>query len=154
MPKAHRFALALITLVVAAAGSALYASDPVAVYARIDRVIMTPAEGTPNTIQVFGVFSVARPENRDDYQAPAPGYLYFTAPAGDAQARREWNDLKSVAGTKQIVAFGSRSGLKARVRAESDAPSAPDTYVTGFGLRKVGSDTVYPPIRGLVDYRR
>ena len=50
MPRTCRFALALITLVAAAAGSALYASDPVAVYARVDRVVMTPAEGTPNTI--------------------------------------------------------------------------------------------------------
>ena len=153
MPKIHRFALSLIVLVVAAAGSALYASDPIAVYARIDRVVMTPAEGTPNTIQVFGVFSVARPDNRDDYQAPARGYLYFTAAADDAQARREWNDLKSVAGTKQIVSFGSRSGLKAKVRPETEVPSAPDTYATGFGVKKVASDTTYPPIRGLVDRR-
>jgi hypothetical protein len=154
MPRTCRFPLALITLVAAAAGSALYASDPVAVYARIDRVVMTPAEGTPNTIQVFGVFSVARPNDPNFYQDPARGYLYFIAAADDAQARKEWNDLKSVAGTKQIVAFGTRFGaMRAKVRAESDPPAAPDTYVTGFGVRKVGSDTNYPPIRGLVDHR-
>ena len=154
MPKVHRFVLSLITLIVAAAGSALYASDPIAVYARIDRVVMTPAEGTPNTIQVFGVFSLASPDNRNDYQAPQRGYLYLTLPGDDAQARREWNDLKAVAGTKQIVAFGNRSRLKPRLRAEKDAPSAPDTYVTGMGVTKVKADTDYAPIRALVDHRQ
>jgi hypothetical protein len=153
MPKVHRFALSLIILVVAAAGSALYASDPIAVYARIDRVVMTPAEGTPNTVQIFGVFSLAEPNDRNTYQAPRRGYLYLTLPTDDAQARREWNDLKAVAGTKQIVAFGNRARLKATLRAENDAPSAPDTYFTGWGVTKVKADTDYAPIRGLAAYR-
>ena len=153
MPKVHRFALSLVALVVAVAGSVLYASDPVAVYARIDRVVMTPAEGTPNTVQVFGVFSLAKPDDRNEYQAPKKGYLYLTLPTDDAQARREWNDLKAVAGTKQNVSFGNRSKLKPTVRAENDAPSAPDTYFTGWGVTKVKADTDYAPIRSLAAYR-
>jgi len=152
MKKSRALAVTLGGLVLVAA-AALHASDPIAVYARVDRVVLAPNPESPQTIQVFGVFSVAVPANPNDYQPPARGYLYFTI-AGDEQlARREWADLKAVAGTKQIVAFGSRFQMKPRVRGEHDAPDAPDTYKVATGLTKVNGNTDYAPIRALVDSR-
>ena len=150
-----RFAAVPLLSLIAFAGAvvALRASDRVAVYARVDKVVFAPEGSSPQTVQVFGVFSLAKPDDRNDYQAPKRGYLYLTLPTDDAQARREWNDLKAVAGTKQIVSFGNRAKLKATVRAENDAPSAPDTYFTGWGVTKVKADTDYAPIRSLAAYR-
>lgn len=54
-----------------------HASDPTAVYARVDKVVLEPNPDSPATIQVWGVFSLARPNDRNDYLPPARGYLYF-----------------------------------------------------------------------------
>src|SRR5215471_13819027 len=90
--------LGMAGLVIAAAAAALHASDRVAVYARVDRVVLAPDADAPRTIQVFGVFSVAQPNNPNDYAPPARGYLYFTLGGDEALARREWADLKQMAG--------------------------------------------------------
>jgi hypothetical protein len=145
--------LALSGLIIGAAVAALHASDPVAVYARIDRVVLAPNPETPQTIQIFGVFSLATPSNPNDYQPPARGYLYFKLVGDEALARREWVDLKEIAGTRQIVAFGNRRQVKPRLRIANEAPDAPDPYTTGMGLNKVSSATDYAPIRALADYR-
>lgn len=55
-----------------------YASDPTAVYARVDKVVLEPNTDSPQAIQVWGVFAMAKPDDRNDYLAPARGYLYFT----------------------------------------------------------------------------
>jgi|ERR1043166_4249837 len=152
MRKASFGVLALAGLILVGT-PALHASDMVAVYARVDRVVLAPDENSPRTIQVFGVFSVAKPNDRNDYQPPAHGYLYFTLTGDERQVRREWNDLKQIAGTKQIVALGNRYTMKPRVRAEKDAPSDPDPYATDAGLTKVNGRTDYAPIRALLDSR-
>ena len=152
MKRFRLVTLSLACLTVLAA-AALHASDRVAVYARIDKVVFAPDAANPATVQVFGVFSIARAENPNDYQPAARGYLYFTLAGDERQARREWNDLKEVAGTGQIVAFGARYDLKPRLRPDKDAPSAPDTYVLGTGVTKINGQTDYAPIRALVDFR-
>jgi hypothetical protein len=146
--------LTLSGLIVGLAVAALNASDPIAVYARVDRVVLAPNPETPQTIQVFGVFSLATPENPNDYRAPARGYLYFKIAGEEALARREWSDLKAVAGTQQIVGFGNRRQLQPRLRTEGQAPDAPDAYTTGMGLAKVRSNTDYAPVRALADFRK
>jgi hypothetical protein len=143
----------LVMIIVGAAIAALHASDPVAVYARVDRVVFAPSADAPQTIQVFGIFSLAVPANPNDYQPAARGYLYFKLAGDEGLARREWADLKDVAGTKQIVAFGSRFQLKPRLRPASEAPDAPDPYLTAMGLTRVNGRTEYAPIRALIDYR-
>lgn len=140
-------------LIIGSAVAALHASDPIAVYARIDRVVLAPNPDAAQTIQVFGVFSIATPENPNDYQPPARGYLYFKLGADEALARREWADLKGIAGTSQIVAFGNRRQLKPRLRSANEAPDAPDPYTTGMGLTKVNSKTDYAPVRNLAGFR-
>lgn len=152
MMNSRVLAVSLGSLVLVAA-AALHASDPVAVYARVDRVVLAPSAEAPQTIQVFGVFSVAEPSNPNDYQPAARGYLYFKLPTDERLARREWADLKAVAGTKQIVAFGSRFRMKPRIRGEHDAPDAPDTYSVATGLTRVNGRTDYAPIRALIDSR-
>jgi hypothetical protein len=131
----------------------LHASDRVAVYARVDRVVLTPNAEKPQTIQIFGVFSLAVPNKGNDYQPPARGYLYFALGGNESLARREWTDLKEIAGTKQIVAFGNRYQLKPRVRPATERAESPDTYMTGMGVTKVDGHTDYAPIRTLVDFR-
>ena len=79
--------------------------------------------------------------------------MYFKLGGDEALARREWADLKEIAGTRQIVGLGNRRELKPRLRSANDAPDAPDAYATGMGLTKVSSATDYAPIRALADYR-
>ena len=78
-----------------------------AVYALIDKVTLEPNADRPQRIVIYGVLSTA--ENAGNaYSEPQRGYLCFTLPAQNSElALREWSDLKSVAGTRQVVAFGS-----------------------------------------------
>ena len=146
-----RFMLAAVVLAAAVVG--LDASDRIAIYARVDRVVLTPNASAPTTIQVFGVFAMADRKNPSNYQPPVRGYLYFRLPGDEQLARREWADLQSVAGTAQIVAFGNRYTTTARVRPEKESPSAPDLYDVDTGLTKITGRTDYAPIRALVDAR-
>ena len=130
-----------------------YASDPTAVYARIDRIVLEPTPEAPDTIQIWGVFSLATPNDRNDYLPPARGYLYFKLAANRETARKEWTDLKEVAGTGQIVSFGSRYQLRTQLRKPDERPENPDAYVVSIGLTKVRGNTNYPPVRTLIDYR-
>ena len=83
--KTKLLAAALLVIAAAAAPSA---SDPVGIYAKIDRVTLEPDERAPAAIQVWGVFSMAKPKDRNDYLPPARGYLYFTLPNAAAATRR------------------------------------------------------------------
>lgn len=101
------------------------------------------------------------------------GYLYFRLPSASVAnvqaveaAKKEWTDLKAVAGTGQAIGFGSWgyigsfAGLQPqarstmppyilerapgggaqtdlRVRPESEAPTSPAAYQTEFGIVKL-----------------
>jgi hypothetical protein len=142
------------SLLVALSACGLIIGAAAAMYARIDRVVLSPDANAPKTIQVFGVFSLAIPANPNDYQPPSRGYLYFTLAGDESLARREWADLKATAGTGQIVAFGNRYELKPRLRPSGEPPTSPDPYATGTGLTKISSDTAYQPVRALADFRK
>src|SRR5258706_11069103 len=82
------------------AASAARASDPTGIYAFVDRVVFEPSGAAPERIQVWGGFAVAKTENRDDYNDAERGFMYFKLRAGDEEiCKKEWADLKSVAGT-------------------------------------------------------
>jgi len=151
MKKETLFAAALAVCV--ASAFALHASDRVAVYAKVDKVILEPSTGEPATIQLWGVFSVAQAGNPNDYQPAARGYLYYRLPARADLARREWTDLQGVAGTGEIVAFGSRWEGVPRVRGLNDKPSNPDPYTLNAGLTKVRGNHQYAPIRTLLEFK-
>jgi hypothetical protein len=140
-------------LILAASVALAYASDPIAVYARVDKVVLEPNTDSPEAIQVWGVFSMAKPDERNDYLPPARGYLYFKLGDDPSNARKEWSDLKQMAGGGQLVSFGSRHKLKARLRKPGERPESPDPYVANFGMAKVRDRTDYAPVRALLDYK-
>ena len=93
------------------------ASDPVGVYALVDKVVIEPSESQPERVQICGAFVLADPGRGNQYHPPICGYLYYKINPDKPEAcKAEWNDLKSIAGTGQVVAFGSRYGEKGRVR--------------------------------------
>jgi hypothetical protein len=134
--------------------TAARASDPMALYARVDRVVVEPTGDAPQTIQVWGVFALARPDDRNDYLAPVRGYLYFSLKDNSKAALAEWADLQTVAGTGQIVSLGSRYQLRARVRQADERAERPDPYVVSFGLMKARQDSGNPPVRALREFPR
>ena len=142
-------AIGIMTVVAVAVPSA---SDRVAVYGKIDRVVLEPRPEVPETIQIWGVFSIAIRNNANDYQPAAQGYLYYKMPSDREAARREWNDLEQVAGTGQIVAFGTRWQGVPQLRTASEKPANPDVYSMDAGMTKVNGRTDYSPIRAILQF--
>jgi hypothetical protein len=144
-------------VVLALAGAvAVHASDMIGVYGRVDKVVMEPNDQAPQRIQVWGVFAMASPENGNDYLPPARGYLYYTLPSNAQLALKEWADLKAVAGTGQIVAFGTRYNTtrrRVRLRNADEPPDSPDAYAMDIGLRKITGRTDYAPVRAITDFK-
>jgi hypothetical protein len=104
-----RFLAAVVFVL--AAGGVVRASDPVGVYAIIDRVVLEPNERAPERVRLSGAFALADPSvpGADNYFPAVRGLLYYRASKRDLHVCRiEWADLKRVAGTGQCVAFGGR----------------------------------------------
>lgn len=125
------------------------ASDPMGVYCRVDKVVLEPAENAERA-QVWGVCAVA---NQHDwyFQPPAAGYFYYSLPPvrPDA-ARAEWQDLRSVAGTQEVVGFGRRYQPLGRLRPAGEKPVSPDVYPLHLGVLKVGSRRFAPEVTDIV----
>jgi hypothetical protein len=76
-----------------------------------------------------------------EYQTPQRGYLYFrVSPGAEPAARKDWTQLKAVAGTGQVVGFAfywvpnpsdpqgnPHHSLEVKVRSDGDA-APPDVY--------------------------
>lgn len=151
------------------AGVALGASGPMGLYGIVEKVVFEPNDSAPERMRLSGVFAYVEGQSTTGLQTSAVkrGYLYFRLPnVADTQLtaiKREWADLKSVAGTGQAVAFGrwgyiggfgalqpdtkptrpsmiyenvSGGGADAdlRVRSESEAPASPVTYQPNVGV--------------------
>jgi hypothetical protein len=129
-----------------------FASDRTGVYARVDKVVFEPNAESPERAQVWGVFAIAQTDNPNDYQSPARGYLYFKLDSNSQATRNEWNDLKQVAGTGEIVAFGSRRTAP-RLRKPDQKPEEPDAYGVNVGVVKIRNRTDYPPVRSLREFK-
>jgi hypothetical protein len=131
-----------------AAGAVAHASDPVGIYAIVEKVVFEPNEGAPVRVQVWGAFAQADSRNNnDDYGPAAAGYLYFTCPAGKEQVcRNEWSDLKSMAGQGTGVAFGGRFEPASRVRKANEPPAGPDPYPIRMGVVKMSGRGGQPAI--------
>lgn len=133
----------------------VHASDPTGAYVIADRVLLEPNESAPERVQIWGTFVLPLRDHRNDYHPPRRGYLYFRLPdVGADLARREWADLKRTAGQRQVVGLGSRYSLRARGRAEHEAPSDPDAYTVAAGLYRIRTETDYPLIKSLLDFNR
>src|SRR5207244_3172495 len=110
-----------------------------------------PSADKPERIRVSGVFITAG-ERSDVYSAPQRGYLYFALPkANDELALKEWADLKSIAGSRQVVGLCSSRVAKVRVRKSDEEAKSPDDYPMGNGLVKVNPDQ--PRAKALLDYK-
>ena len=128
-----------------------HASGPIAVYALVDKVTFEPNADKPERVRVSGVFITAE-ERSDVYSAPQRGYLYFALPPQNRDlALREWADLKSVAGTRQVVGLGSSWAAKVKVRKMEEEAKSPDDHPMGNGLVKINSDQ--PRAKALLDYK-
>ncbi len=130
------------------------ASGPIGVYALANKVAFEPGSDKPERIRISGVFIAAeeRSDNSTVYSAPRRGYLYFGLPKGNEElARREWADLKSVAGTRRVVGFASSWGAKVRVRKPDEEAKSPGEYPMGNGVVKINSDQ--PRARAMLDFK-
>lgn len=138
-----------VTLMFAAA--TFSASDPVGVYAIVQKVIFEPNDKAPERIQIWGVFSLADTARGGDYYTkPQHGYLYYSLPKGrESVALKEWADFKAVAGTGQGVAFGTRRSTLVKVHPDSEKPGtaeaySPDSYyANGIGVTRMHPSTGY-----------
>ncbi len=137
------FALGLLTM-------NTQASDWIGVYARIDKVVFEPNEASPERIQIWGAFVLATKEDRNNYDPAARGYLYYAIKPGQEDAcRKEWADLKRIAGTDAVIGLGVRN-RPSRLRKAGVKPTDPDVYPVGSGLVKMSDrGSEYGPIREL-----
>ena len=128
----HAFrALAALVLGVLLLTIPALASDPMGAYCLIEKIVLEPAD-CPERAQIVGACSVA---NRYGYQAPTRGYFYYSVPTGQEDAaRREWLDLKAVAGTQEAIGFGGRNRNMGRFRPIAEAPAKPDAYPLNVGV--------------------
>jgi hypothetical protein len=117
------------------------ASDPVGIYALVEKVVLEP-EDKPERVQVWGVFRLAKPRaGGDEYRQPAYGYLYYSLDSSkEKECRIEWSDLKKVAGNGQVIAFAGRYQELGNVRKASAKPEKPDTYPVAGGMDKLNAN--------------
>ncbi len=136
--KARILVLVCIVLLFSAVKS--WASDPIGIYGIVEKVVFEPSESSPQRIQIWGAFALTDGQGGDAYLPPQRGYLYYTiTPGKEDICRKEWADLKAVAGTGQGIGFGSRYSTKSRLRQATEKVEAPDTYKIGVGLIKVNN---------------
>lgn len=168
--KPSRTILAVTGLLVAAAH--VTASGPLGIYGIVERVVLEPNEKSPERIQVWGAFAYVDGIAGQGLTVSAAkrGYLYFRLPSSpigltNQAIKKEWADLKAVAGTGQAIGFGQwgyiggfgglrpdmRSDMPPyilehapgnpqtdlRVRPASEAPVSPALYQTNMGIVKL-----------------
>lgn len=126
----------------------LRASDMVGVYGVVEKIVMEPNEQAPERVQIWGAFALA--EGRGStYGTAQRGYLYYSCPSGqESICRKEWSDLKSIAGKNTAAGFGMRYKPTGRVRKADEKVASPDPYPIEMGVVLVengvdrGSDTM------------
>ena len=139
--------VAFLLLAMPGDASLMPMSDPIGLYAVVDKVVLEPSETAPERIQIWGAFALSETNSPDSYSAPQTGYLYYRCQSGqESTCRNEWADLKSVAGKGVGVGFGGRRTPTGRVRKASDKPADPDLYPIKMGVVKMGSLRDQPAI--------
>jgi len=176
-PASVLLSTGLVATLWAAASPARAVSGGIGFYSIVERVVFEPSEANAERIQVWGAFTYVetlRPASVTVSRAER-GYLCFRVrsdiPGFTSEReveinRREWADLKAVAGTGQAIGFGSwgyigsfsvldpqgvagppsylferkpNGGARAdlRVRPASEPPAGPATYQTETGIVKL-----------------
>lgn len=177
MPVLRFFARACVVFVLAGLGVDLFASGRIGFYGIVEKVVFEPSEAAPERIQLWGAFAYADdgPSPTGAASAARRGYLYFriksNIPEFTSQrqievTKKEWADLKAIAGTGQAIGFGSWGYIASfgvldpsrvadrpsflyenkpfggeladlRVRPATESPANPATYQTEIGIVKL-----------------
>jgi hypothetical protein len=172
----RRFTLLVVLLAMAASVSA---SGRIGFYGIVEKVVFEPNEAAAERIQVWGAFMYVDGGASQNIATSTArrGYLYFrlqpNIPGFTPQSqidltKKEWADLKAIAGSGQAIGFGNwgyigsfgvlepggtaappsflwerkpQGGERAdlRVRPATEAPSAPATYQTETGIVKLNA---------------
>src|SRR4029079_6180156 len=102
----------------------LRASDFVGIYTVVEKVVLEPSDTAPQRIQIWGAFALSDRKSGSTYGPAERGYLYYSCPGGqEAVCRKEWEDLKSVAGKDTGVGFGARYKETGRIRKADEKPA-------------------------------
>ena len=118
----------------------LRASDSVGVYAVIEKVVLEPSDAAPQRIQLWGAFALSDQKSGSAYGPAQRGYLYYACPSGqESVCRKEWEDLKSVAGKNTGVGFGARYRDAGRIRKADEKPTSPDVYPIQMGIVRLSA---------------
>lgn len=138
----------LTVLILLFAASALTASGLVGIYAVVSKVVFEPSDRAPERIQIWGAFTLVDggAGTGGKTLTPQRGYMYFSLPGtgnfgtenrGQKEtALKEWADFKAIAGTGQVVAFGSLSYIGAFSDELISRPAGMPPYVLmvpGYG---------------------
>ena len=171
MKLSRRCVIALcIGLAVLAPAPTLLAEGPVAVYAMVQKVVFEPGETAPTAIQVWGVFVWVDGglKSPGPINVPQRGYMYFKLPPGSANAaaaRKQWAEIRTTAGTDQVLAFGDWNyagpfedlhvsvpggSEDVRVRRQNEMPAKAITYPLRTALFKVANDSAHESLRTLM----
>ena len=118
----------------------LRASDMVGVYTIVEKVLLEPSDAAPERIQIWGAFALSDRKSGSTYGPAQRGYLYYSCPAGkETTCRREWEDLKTVAGKDTGVGFGGRYRETGRIRKADETPASPDVYPIEMGIVRLSA---------------
>src|SRR5688500_17035076 len=91
----------MIIQLLAGVFSLAFASDPVGIDGKIEKVVISGGE-----VRMYGRLSVAGPS--DTYSQPTQGFVRFKLPAG-GEGLDEIAALKQLAGSAKCVGFGQRN---------------------------------------------
>jgi hypothetical protein len=153
----QRISSLAVLMIVWGVADMVSASDHTGIYAVIEDITHT-SPGTPDeTVRVRGIFSLAK--DRNAYKTPVYGYMLFRLKKGEeVLCRKEWADLKRVAGTGQVIAFSRRfrrgtrkHAALGRVYKLSEKPTKPNEplteYSSNIGIQKIRGSMDYLPHR-------
>src|SRR5262245_3945805 len=148
--KRIAWGFALVALVAAGPASA---SDRIGGFAVVDKVVLEPSDRSPKRVQLWGTFTLVEDADGRSYTAPARGYLYFAAPAGqEAACLKEWRDFERAASKGEVIGFGRAWRLEEfnRLRKPTEKVEKPTPYPLNFGLVRIRADASWSPVRELI----
>src|SRR4029450_2698334 len=108
MERACRILLLVVAVTAMVAYTAIAKGGSIGIYAIVDKVVLEPDEANPERIRIWGTLIVPVRRSSGAHQRPQRGYLYYSLPTGREEVvKREWLELKSVAGTGRAVGFAA-----------------------------------------------
>lgn len=129
-------------------------SDPTAVYATIDKVVLLPDAAQATSVEVHGAFALAEGRNGNYYRTPGVGVLRFQLGKDAVACRQQWQELARLAGKGSVISFGARWELcgdgapPLRIDLAGGPARELPTWSTGVGMQVV-ENVGYGPAREL-----